>query len=169
VAASVETALEKKYHAPFDFSFDNGLVYANVDSLRAHKVNIDSIARSLVAVGTKRPGIRAGWTAKTLPASNDSAAIRWRRSLPPTLGWVAAFAAQPDYIWSAGTGKISAEHGTPNALSLWVPISFSGWHVQQGRHEEMVRTVDIAPTLAEMLGIQPLEKLDGSPITSVRK
>ena len=161
VAASIETTLEKKYHAAFGFDFDNGLVYGDVEALRAHKVNIDSLAKAIVAIGVKRPGIRAGFTAKTLATSTDSAAIRWRRSLPPTLGWVAAFAAADDYVWSDGNGKTSAEHGTPNALSRWVPISFMGWHVETGRHQETVRTVDIAPTLAAMLGITPLEKLDG--------
>jgi len=50
-------------------------------------------------------------------------------------------------------GKTTAEHATPNALSRSVPIAFTGPGFVVGRYERLARTVDIAPTLAALLGI----------------
>jgi arylsulfatase A-like enzyme len=46
-----------------------------------------------------------------------------------------------------------------------VPIVFYGPGIPSHRRSEFVRTVDIAPTLAVLLGIKPLEKLDGVPLS----
>ena len=69
-------------------------------------------------------------------------------------------------MWSSG--KTTAEHGTPNALDLAVPISFIGAGIAQGRYERLVRTVDIAPTLAMLIGIAPTEPVDGAAITELQ-
>jgi arylsulfatase A-like enzyme len=45
-----------------------------------------------------------------------------------------------------------------------VPIVFYGPPVKPGRYGSFVRTVDIAPTLARMLGVTPTERLDGRPL-----
>ena len=42
-----------------------------------------------------------------------------------------------------------------------MPIIFYGPWANPGRYTEFARTVDIAPTLAAMLGVTPAEKLDG--------
>jgi arylsulfatase A-like enzyme len=52
-------------------------------------------------------------------------------------------------------------------MSLSVPISFIGEAIPVGRHERLVRTVDIAPTLAALIGVKPTERLDGSAIGEV--
>jgi arylsulfatase A-like enzyme len=52
-------------------------------------------------------------------------------------------------------------------MTLSVPISFIGASIPAGRHERLVRTVDIAPTLASLIGVKPTERLDGSAIAEV--
>jgi len=165
VAHEVEQALETRYHATFGIEFESGLFYADIAALKAHKVNIDSVANAIVAESMQGPGVRIGFTPKTLPTSSDSGAIRWRRTLPAQLGWIAALVADDGFIWSSR--NIAAEHGTPNAQSLSVPIAFVGAGIPPARYDRLVRTVDIAPTLAKLLGISPSEPLDGVAIDEV--
>jgi hypothetical protein len=159
IAAVAEASLEERYHTEFGLEFENGLVYADVAAMRARGIDVDSVAKSIVAAGTARSGVAVGFTPADLATSQDSVAIRWRRTIPPTIDWIATFGAAPGYVWSKG--GTSAEHGTPNALDLAVPISFVGTAIPAGRYDRLVRTVDIAPTLAMLIGVRPTEPLDG--------
>ncbi|HTE47775.1 MAG TPA: alkaline phosphatase family protein [Gemmatimonadaceae bacterium] len=165
IVSAASRTLESRYRTEFSMDFDNGLVYADVGAMRARGINVDSVARALVDAGTSRAGVKVGFTAASLAMSSDSVAVRWRRTLPPNVGWIAAFGAAPDFVWSSG--KTSAEHGTPNALSLSVPIAFIGAGVMNGRYERLIRTVDIAPTLALLIGITPTEPIDGTAVGEV--
>lgn len=165
VAHTAEQALEARYHAAFGIEFESGLFYADVGALKAHKVNVDSLSNAIVAESMQGPGVRIGFTPRTLPTSTDSGAVRWRRTLPANLGWVAALVADDGFIWSPR--NVAAEHGTPNAQALSVPIAFMGPGITPARYDRLVRTVDIAPTLAKLLGISPSETLDGAPIDEV--
>ena len=60
-----------------------------------------------------------------------------------------------------------ATHGSPNDPDANVPILFWGVGVKLGQFSTMVRTVDIAPTLAAILHIKPLEQLDGHVLKQV--
>ena len=91
-----------------------------------------------------------------LPTDQDAA--RWRRSLPRDLGWLIAGVAEPGYVFSDGT---KAEHGTMNPESRSVPILFVIPGVAARTDPRVARTIDIAPTLADLLGIRPTEPLDG--------
>ncbi len=55
-----------------------------------------------------------------------------------------------------GTG-----HGTPYYFDRYVPLIFYGTGVKAGVSHYPVRTVDIAPTLAELAGIGTPSDLDG--------
>jgi arylsulfatase A-like enzyme len=161
IATSVERELEARYRADFGLEFDNGLFYADVDAMRARRINVDSVASAVAALSLERRGVRAAFT----PKSTDSAAVRWRRTLPPTQPWLAATAVQADYLWSPG--KPTAEHGTPNANDLSIPVAFTGAGVAPGRYTRLARSVDIAPTLARLIGVSPIERLDGIVLAEV--
>jgi arylsulfatase A-like enzyme len=54
-----------------------------------------------------------------------------------------------------------ATHGSPYDYDSHVPLIFYGPPFRSGRYAEFVRTVDLAPTLAAVAGVRPLERLDG--------
>ena len=58
-----------------------------------------------------------------------------------------------------GTG-----HGSPYGYDREVPILFWGSGIQPGRRDTIVRTVDIAPTLASVLDIELPLDIDGRPL-----
>jgi arylsulfatase A-like enzyme len=49
--------------------------------------------------------------------------------------------------------KDGTSHGTPFSYDTHVPVIFLGRGIRPGRYDENVRTADIAPTLAALLGV----------------
>lgn len=62
-----------------------------------------------------------------------------------------------------------ATHGSPHDNDANVPVLFWGAGVKPGQYPQTVRTVDLAPTLAAILGVKPLEALDGRVLSQVLK
>ena len=72
----------------------------------------------------------------------------------------------PGSLW---TTFLVASHGSPYDADSNVPMVFYGAGFKAGRFDEFVRTVDIAPTLARLLGVTPSERLDGVPLVGALK
>jgi predicted AlkP superfamily pyrophosphatase or phosphodiesterase len=86
------------------------------------------------------------------------------RAIPPSYGWLAAAQVRDNWVM---TTSIQATHGSWTQLDRSVPIAFMGAGIQPRRVERMVATVDIAPTLARLLGVRPTEPLDGTVLPEV--
>ncbi|HXG44551.1 MAG TPA: alkaline phosphatase family protein [Gemmatimonadales bacterium] len=145
----------------------SGLVYGDLSRLRAGGVNTDSLAAALAAELARVEGVAGVYTPAALQGAppEDSMAARWRRSLPEGFPWLVGAVARPGYIW-AGAER-STGHGTPNPDDVLVPIVFLGSGLRAGRVSRPVRTVDIAPTLARLLGVRPREPVDGVVLDEV--
>lgn len=143
---------------------NEGLIYGDVEKLRASGVNPESLATKLAPRVWSMPGVANAWTPATLAGAvqTDIYAARWWRSLPPKFPWLVGGAAKPGYLWSDGTG--STGHGTANPDDVSVPIVFLGTGIRAGLYADSVRTVDIAPTLARVLKVKTEGKLDGRAI-----
>ena len=108
------------------------------------------------------------FTPATLTAAppGDTAATLWRNTIPPGYGWLIAGVLEPGFVWSPA-GVRSAEHGSTAPEDVTVPIAFVGPGIGHMVVHRPVRTVDIAPTLAALLGVQPEDRLDGEPLAEV--
>jgi predicted AlkP superfamily pyrophosphatase or phosphodiesterase len=90
--------------------------------------------------------------------ASDPVARRWSHMIPRDLPYFAVVTLRPGYMW----GRSSfAQHGSPHDLDSHVPIVFYGAPFRPGKYNTFTRTVDIAPTLARVLGVTPTEPLDG--------
>ena len=127
---------------------------------RAH-VNRDSVARDFAARAAKVEGVlRAeAWVDLVKKdVRNDDIGRRWQHMFPPDVPVGVVITLKPFWYWA---GVTFATHGSPHAYDAHVPVLFAGAGVRPGKHAEMARVVDMAPTLAELLGVQPMEALDG--------
>lgn len=151
----------------YGMGFDSGLITADTGRLRAAGVNVDSLAAAMAGAAARIPGVVRAYTPRTLAAAprSDIHAGRWRRSLPPGLGWLVCAVVKPGYIWTTTTGWTT--HGTSNADDVSVPIAFWGDRIRPGVSSAAARTIDIAPTLGALLGVKPLEPLDGRVLREV--
>ncbi|HET9293205.1 MAG TPA: hypothetical protein VFO06_02860, partial [Gemmatimonadales bacterium] len=97
--------------------------------------------------------------------ATDPIAARWRQTIPSDLEWLLAVVPKENMSWS--TDSVGANHGTPAELDVQVPIVLWGAGIRGGEFTRRVRTVDIAPTLARLLGLHSTERLDGSPLREI--
>ena len=93
--------------------------------------------------------------------ATDAIARRWSHQFPANTNVEMVATLTPGSLW--GT-LLVASHGSPYDFDSNVPIVFYGPGISAARRTEFVRTVDIAPTVAQLIGVKPLEKLDGIPL-----
>jgi arylsulfatase A-like enzyme len=76
-----------------------------------------------------------------------------------------AASPEPGWVWGGTPGH--ADHGTSSNDDASVPIAFLGPGIRAGVFPDTVRTVDIAPTLAHLLGVAVPGRVDGRRIRRV--
>lgn len=145
-----------------------GLVFGEFGTAATtYNLNVDSLASALAATIAARPGVRRVYTPATLAAASprDIDAMRWRRQIPPGFSWLVAVSVEPH--WLLASGHSSTSHGTTNPDDVLVPILFRIPGRPAARVERTVRTIDIAPTLAAVLGIKPTQPVEGVALPEV--
>jgi arylsulfatase A-like enzyme len=89
---------------------------------------------------------------------NNAITRRWAHQFPATSNVELVITLTPYSIFREG---LVANHGSPYDYDTHVPLIFAGPWFAPGRYAEFVRTVDLAPTLAEIAGVKTSEKIDG--------
>ena len=142
--------------------FDSGIFFLRDNGrLSAVGANVDSISTALAARARRVTGVaRADAPADLARAdtAEDVVARRWRHHLPADAGAFLTVTLQPYCVWDT---EAIAEHGQPSELDAHVALLLWGRGIKPGHFGRRANTVDIAPTLARLLGISPLSLLDG--------
>ena len=148
--------------------FESGAFF--VDQVRAGaKVSADQVVSAFIAAATGIPGVlrvdRFRELAR-LDTTRDYVARRWLHMFPDDMVPAAVVTLKEGDILNY---PIVATHGSPHNYDSHVPILFYGPPFKPGRYQAFTRTVDLAPTLAKVLGISPTERLDGRILTEALK
>ena len=142
-----------------------GIVSLDRRRLAAKRVNADSVVTALRTQLLQLPGMLRVDRVSTLAAAaakGDVIARRWLHSIPTDFQAELTVSFKPGYYWYTTR---YATHGSPHDLDARIPILLMGPLVKPGRYAKPVYSVDVAPTLAEMLGIPPTERVDGRVLT----
>jgi predicted AlkP superfamily pyrophosphatase or phosphodiesterase len=143
------------------FTFDAGVLQLDRPALSQARINRDSLVLSVRNSFLKVPGVarvnRVSELAKR-DTVKDRIARRWLHMFADEEQAALLVTLAPYNYW---VGSYQAHHGSPNDPDARVPIIFYGARVKAGRYGEFARVVDMAPTLAAIVGVKPLEKLDG--------
>ncbi|HUQ99991.1 MAG TPA: alkaline phosphatase family protein [Gemmatimonadaceae bacterium] len=139
---------------------DQQIVLADRNALKAQRPALDSAldqfarqVRSLTGIG-RVDHFRDLLSGDTV---SDPIARRWVHQLPAASNVEMVITLTP---YSTFGGNV-ASHGSPYDYDAHVPIIFYGAWFSHRRCTQFARTVDIAPTLAEVARVEPSEKLDG--------
>src|SRR2546421_2503048 len=127
---------------------------------------VDSVVTAVAARLGALPGVTRVDRPGDLARADTTAAVvrRWVHTLSSDASVELVVTLQPYCIWSYPNLAI-ATHGQPNDFDAHVPLVFWGPGFRRGVYPGRVNTVDIAPTLARLLGLTPSEPLDGRVLT----
>ncbi|HKW46019.1 MAG TPA: alkaline phosphatase family protein [Gemmatimonadaceae bacterium] len=159
------TQLMKRGLDTSDFTVSEGMVTIDRAAFAKAHVDADSVLREFAERARKVPGIGRVEFVRTLAEADtvrDAVARRWLHMLSPELPVELVISLEPFAYWA---GTTIATHGTPNDEDAHVPLLFWGSAIRPGHYDEFARVVDIAPTLARVVGVPPLERLDGHVLT----
>lgn len=152
--------------------FEEAILFVDRDALARRGINADSLVRTLAEAIRKVPGVLRVDEVKALrarsasQAERDYVARRWLNMLPPDIPAELVVTPEPGAYWA---GVFYATHGSPHDYDAHVPLMFYGPWFATGRYSNMARVVDMAPTLAEILGVRPTEALDGRVLRQALK
>jgi arylsulfatase A-like enzyme len=141
--------------------FDLGMLVADRGGLDSAGLDADSVFRGLTRAFRRVPGVARVDTWHTLLAADtarDATARRWRNLAPRDYG-AELFVTLRRGMYFDSVGY--AMHGQPSDDDAHVPVIFYGPMIRRGTYTRRVSVVDIAPTLARILGIEPLESVQG--------
>lgn len=130
------------------------------------EVTVDESGEAVAAVLRATPFVEEAYPFSQLRGGEpaDSFAALFQNSFVegrvPSFRGLNVAVRLPEGAYGANFG---AGHGTPYHYDRWVAFIVYGAGVSAGIHEERVATFDLAPTLAQLLGIPAPADLDGSP------
>lgn len=167
IQALVDSVLTNRFGKPTVRSFVRKIaepsIYLNDTAIAA--LNRADVLNVAVGALRKHPGIGIVTTRDTMalgdcPDGLDEATCRYLRNSfhASRTGDIVIY---PKRYWIIGGN--AATHGTPHDYDRFVPLMMLGKGIVPQRHTGIVAPVDIAPTLAKILGLV-IGPIDGSPL-----
>jgi predicted AlkP superfamily pyrophosphatase or phosphodiesterase len=145
------------------------VVLERPDAFTRVHVNADSAIESFAKDVRQVDGVLRADLVTTLAKDDttmDTIARRWLHMFTPEGVARMVITLTPYSYWAPASYPT---HGSPHDADAHVPMLFFGEGIKPGKYAGFARVVDMAPTLAELAGVKPLEKLDGHVLRQVIK
>ncbi len=159
----INSLLAKKYAKKADYvlDFDYPLAWLNEEAFAGTLGGKDeSVAESDAGEAMKQAGL-AGYFTKSQLARGETPATetgrRYAHSYSPEGGWYVIGIPSPFHV---GIAK-GTDHATPFSYDTHVPLAFYGLAFQPGIYRTHAEPIDLAVTLASLLGINPPAQATG--------
>lgn len=166
--APAHAGLERRGIPPSALYLDYGSVVLDWAAFRAAGVDVDSVMRELAAHALRTPGIAGADRPSALARADtvaDDIARRWLHTIANDNISPLVITVERYSYWAPFADATT--HGTPHDYDANVPLILFGRPFAARRIDRVVRVVDIAPTLAHVLGIAPMERVDGQVLAEI--
>ena len=151
-------------------TMDQNILVLQTRALAARGFSADSIALAFAREIKRVNGVaRADLLSAMarMDTTKDAIARRWLHTLNPASDTTRLAVTFTQHSYYAQV--VYATHGSPYDGDAHVPIVIRGPGVKTGRVKRFVRTVDLGPTLAALIGVKPTEPLDGKVLREAIK
>jgi len=144
-------------------------IYLNRQRIEAKKININDIQNTVAKFMLEFEGIQASYTSSQIlnvTGNGNSEIVKIQNSTNKKNAGDVIFTLQPG--WIEVDDKNNAV-GESNAIKSTTPLYFYGWQIEHKTIEDNYQTIDIAPTLAQIMGISTPNASIGKPIKDLLK
>ncbi len=165
--AKLNKALEARFGTgPFIRYFSARGLVINRDVTAARGASVEAVAEEARKLLLAEPAVEAVYTRAELESKSaagkpffEQMARTWHRERSGDVEYV----LKPNWMMTSATNMTT--HGSPHRYDTHVPILFYGpaW-VKPGQRDGRVEVVDIAPTLAQVLGVPAPSAAEGKPL-----
>ncbi len=167
IRAQVNSTLSARFSHPAEYlkSLDYPVAWLNSDAFGALKMK-EADAEQDVGEALKQVGLRDYYTRSQLErgdAPNTELGLKYLHSYSPLGGWYVLGVPPPFTIGFVG----GTDHATPYNYDTHVPLAFYGLPFQPGTYRTHAEPVDLAATLASLLGINPPTHSVGRVLTEI--
>src|SRR6266851_1187212 len=163
----LNSALSSRLSHPGEYlkDLDYPVAWLNADAFAALKIKEEEAERD-VGEAMKQLGLRAYYTRSQLErgdAPNTELGLKYLHSYSPLGGWYVLGVPAPFTVGFVG----GTDHATPYTYDTHVPLAFYGLPFQPGTYRSHAEPVDLAPTLASLLGINAPSHSIGRVLTEI--
>ncbi len=112
----------------------------------------ESVRLAAARAALRQPAVAGYYTAGGACSTHDDWERRFRNSFHPARSGDLMLSYQPEYIEDYGGGR-GISYGSLYNYDACVPLFFYGPQFRAGVYESTVESVDVAPTLARLMGV----------------
>ena len=142
-------------------------IYLNDEKIAAAKLDPLEVERTIAEALTDFDGINLAVSTKSMAAETGNPLIERVRNNQHLTRSGDIYIIQEPYWFLFDEGPIAGMHGSPWRYDTHVPIMFAGQGIKAQRISRLVHPVDVAPTMAALLGMTAPAAATGSPLVEV--
>lgn len=139
-------------------------IYLNQDTLRGRGLSSSEVEERLARILRDSPQVLDAFTRTEFVSGNPHQSpysSLYANCFDPQNSGDVVLQPRPGVLFKEGSGTT---HGSPYPYDTHVPLVIAGSGISAGTVDVRVRTVDIGPTLAELLNVSVPQKVDGRDI-----
>jgi len=144
-------------------------LYLNEGKITKAKLPMADVERAIAVTLSDGEGIALAVPSSGFTSLQNSPVVEQiQRNYHPSRSGDIYIVQQP-YWFMFESGPIAVMHGSPWKYDTHVPIIFAGAEIDDETVHRLVHPVDVAPTIANFLGMTPPSSATGSPLEEVVK
>ena len=142
-------------------------VYLNDEKIAAAKLDFAKVEQAIANALTDFEGINLAVSTKSLATEKGNPLLEQVRNNQHVTRSGDIYIIQEPYWFLFDEGPIASMHGSPWRYDTHVPIIFSGQGINAQKIHRLVHPVDVAPTIAALMGMTAPASAKGSPLVEV--
>jgi hypothetical protein len=142
-------------------------LYLDEDAIESAELDIATVEEAIADALTEMSGVALAISTRVMSADVGGPLVRQVQHNHHANRSGNIYVAQDPYWFVLESGPIAVMHGSPWRYDTHVPIIFAGPGITAQQVHRLVHPVDVAPTIAALLGMSPPAASTGTVLVEV--